>query len=737
MHRLLPALVCLLASPIVAVAADTSVSFHDHVMAVLSRAGCNQGACHGNLNGKGGFKLSLRGQDADFDFLALTRDQLGRRVDRLNPEASLLLLKATGTVAHEGGKRFDRNSLEYRLLRGWIAGGLAGDVPGAPRLQRIEVTPAQVLVEPIDHFPLHVEAIFSNGQHRDVTALACFDPANLNVEVDRQGIVHRKRFGNTAILVRYLDQQATIVVDFVPARPGFVWTNPGENNLIDHHVLARLKTLRMLPSPLASDALFLRRVYLDTLGILPTVDESRQFLADTRTDKRDRLIEALLQRPEFADFWALKWSDLLRNEEKTLDHKGVQLFHHWLRQQIEEGQPLNEMARALVSSRGSTYADPAANYYRALRDPNTRAEAFAQVFLGIRLQCARCHNHPFDRWTQDDYHGLAACFARIQYRIVENKRGDNLDSHEFKGEQIVWMDRTSELPHPRTGKATRPTLLGQPNLILPANEDRLLALADWVARPSNPFFARAQVNRIWAHLIGRGLVDPIDDFRASNPSSHPPLLDALEHEFVEHHFDLRYLVGLILRSRTYQLSDLPNETNGDDDTGFAHALARPLQAEQLLDALAEVTGVASTFPGYRPGMRAGQLPGVGMSHERRTASTTGERFLAVFGKPGRSLSCECERSEDSTLAQAFQLITGPLLNDKLSKPNNRLGKLLTAGNSSESLVGEFYLAALCRHPSASEKAAALRLLNKATDRRAALEDLVWGLVNAKEFLLRR
>lgn len=717
--------------------AEEPVLFHDHVMAILSRAGCNQGACHGNLNGKGGFKLSLRGQDPDFDFSAITREQLGRRLDRLHPETSLLLLKATGAVAHEGGKRFDRSSAEYQLLKTWIASGASPQPTSAAQIVRMEVPPSIALVEPQDQLPLKIIGVFNNGERRNLTGLTSFELSQLNAEIDRNGVLHRKRFGSVTVLARYLDQQSAIVVDFVPARPEFRWTNPGINNRIDELVQERLKLVRLMPSPLAYDSQFLRRVYLDTLGILPTSDETRTFLKDSDPNKRNRLIDQLLERPEFSEYWALKWSDLLRNEEKTLDAKGVELFHGWLKRQIETGQPLNEMARELVKSRGSTYAQPEANYYRALRDPNSRAEAFAQVFLGIRIQCARCHNHPFDRWTQDDYHGLAAFFSRVQYRILENKRGDNLDGHEFKGEQVVWMDRSSELPHPRLKTPTPPRFPGEPQRKIPTSADRLLALADWLADPRNRFFARAQANRVWGHLMGRGLVDPLDDFRASNPASYSPLLDFLSEDFVAHQFDLRSLVRLILQSRTYQLSSLSNPDNAEDETGFSHALVRPLQAEQLHDAIAAMTGVPSRFPGHPPGLRAGQIPGVGISHERQTETTSGERFLAVFGKPKRSLSCECERSEDSTLSQAFQLLTGPHLNEKLALRENRLEDLLKNHRSPADICDECFLSTLSRYPTEMERAAAIKAWNEARDPRIFLEDLVWGLINSKEFLLRR
>jgi hypothetical protein len=707
-------------------------------MAVLSRAGCNQGACHGNQNGKGGFKLSLRGEDPAADFATLSRDMLARRTNPLRPEQSLILLKPTAQVPHEGGRRFPLASPEYRILREWIAAGLPEDPPETPVLRRLEVTPSeQVLLDPADRLPLQVRATFSDGSVRDVTRLAVYEPSNQAAVVTPAGEVRRQQIGDTTILVRYLDRQATVQLAFVPARPGYVWRDVPEANYIDRHVFARLRVLRLQPSALCPDSVFLRRVYLDALGILPTAEEARAFLNDPRPDKRARLIDRLLERPEFADFWALKWSDLLRNEEKVLDRKGVQVFHDWLRQCFLEGKPLDELARDLIASRGSTYSHPAANFYRGLRDPQARAEAVAQVFLGVRLQCARCHNHPYERWTQRDYHSLAAVFARVQYRIVENNRRDGFDKHEFDGEQIVWLAREGEVKHPRTGETLRPLFLGAPTPEFDAGADRLRALADWVAGPDNPFFGRAQVNRVWYYLLGRGIVDPNDDFRASNPPANGPLLEALARDFAEHHFDLRHLVRTIMTSRTYQLSAVPNDTNGEDDSHFSRALVRPLQAEQLLDALTQVTGAAVKFNSYPPGLRAGQLAGVRAVRQRDSHPTEGERFLAAFGKPARLLTCECERSDDVALGQAFQLLTGELLNTLLSERDNRLGRLLAAKQSEKEIVEELYLSALCRLPSPREMEAMAASLRKAKDRRAALEDIVWGLVNAKEFLLRQ
>ncbi|HEX5443513.1 MAG TPA: DUF1549 and DUF1553 domain-containing protein, partial [Pirellulales bacterium] len=669
--------------------AARGVSFNYDVMAVLSKAGCNLGVCHGNQNGKGGFKLSLRGQDPAADLQAITHDQYARRADRLAPEQSLLLVKPTAQIAHQGGRRFAIGSPEYEILRRWIAAGAPADPSDAPQLERIEVTPVrQVLVEPDVSVQLHATALFSDGSRRDVTSLAVYEPAAQIVEVDHDGLARRIAPGETTVLVRYLHLQTPVRLAFVPARPDFVWSDPPEANYIDRHVFAKLGSLRMNPSPLADDAVFLRRAYLDALGILPTADEARAFLADTTPDKRARLIDQLLQRPEFADWWALKWADLLRNEEKVLDAKGVANFHHWIRQSIADGKPLDRFARELIAARGSTYTNPAANFYRANRDPITRAEAAAQIFLGVRLQCAKCHNHPFDRWTQQDYYRWAGFFSRVQYKILENRRRDQNDGHEFDGEQVVWMSSSGEVRDPRTDEPMAPCYLGEPTPKFEAGQDRLEELADWLTSPDNPFFAQAQANRIWYHLLGRGLVEPIDDFRATNPAVMPELLDELTRDFVSHGFDLRHLVRTTMNSRVYQLSAAANETNADDEANFSHAPMRRLSAEQLFDAISQATGVAPHFSGFPAGLRASQLPGVQAMRSRRRRPSRDEQFLVLFGKPPRLLTCECERSTEPTLGQTFQLVSGPTINELLSKADNRLGRLLAETKSDEAIIDD-------------------------------------------------
>jgi hypothetical protein len=717
-------------------AADTAspVSFRNDVVPVLSKAGCSLGTCHGNKYGKGGFKLSLRSQDPDLDFLALTRDAAARRVNAMEPEHSLMLLKPTTQVPHEGGARFKKDSDEYRILREWITQGCADDVETAPKLQRIEVTPSsRVLTFPQREVQLTAKAFYSDGTARDITSLAVYDPSTTLIKVSHDGLVQSDGDGEATVIVRFLDQQLPARLAFIPSRPNFKWSAPRENNYIDKQVFAKLRSLRMNPSVLGNDTVFMRRAYLDLLGVLPTADEARAFSSNARKDKRARLVDQLLERPEFAEFWALKWADLFRNEEKAIDRKGVQAFQSWIAQSLRENKPVDQFVREIIAARGSTYLNPPANYYRALRDPVTRAEATAQVFLGVRLQCAQCHNHPFDRWSQDDYYDWASVFARVDYKILQNNRRDNLDKHEFNGEQVVFLAREGSVTNARNGKLASARFLGAQSR-LAKEQDPLRELANWVT--ANPLFAKSQVNRFWFHLMGRGLVDPIDDFRPTNPPSHPELLDQLAKDFTVQKYDLRWLIRLVMNSRAYQLSSEPNDTNGSDEINFSHVMSRRLTAEQLLDAQHEALGVPAKFSGYPSGVRAGQLPGVEAVRLREKRRSSSDTFLTLFGKPMRLLSCECERSSETTMSQAFNLVSGPEINDLLSSPDNRIQQMIASGKSNREIIGELCWWTLSRPPTQAESLEMISRADKAESRGKAFEDVAWALLNAKEFVFR-
>jgi hypothetical protein len=722
-----------LTSATFAASTPAPVSFHTDVMAVLSKAGCNAGACHGNRNGKGGFKLSLRGQDPAADFASLTRDLFGRRTNAIEPEKSLILLKPTTAISHQGGKRFAVDSKPYRILHDWIAQGMRFDDSGnTPIVTALEITPdRKVLVAPDNQVKITATAIYSDGAKRDVSDLAVYEQSQELAKVAADGLVTRGRNGEAAVVVRFLQYQQVVRLAFVPGQ--FVeWQPNKERNYIDTQIQSKLKELHINPSDACNDLQFMRRAYLDLLGILPTAQEARDFAADTSDGKRAKLVDALLDRSEYADFWALKWSDLLRNEERSLDRKGVQAFHHWIRQSVAENKPLNQFARELAGARGSTYLNPPANFYRAERDPLERGEDAAEVFLGVRLKCARCHNHPFDRWSQDDYYNWADVFGRLNYRVIENRRTDTNDKHEFIGEQFVYESDEGDLADPRPGHKTKPMLLGTGTTIADDQEDRLDALAQWMTADTNPFFARAQVNRIWFNLMGRGLVDPVDDFRATNPPSHPELLDALTVDFVKSGYDVRHMIRLIMSSQAYALSSTPNESNAEDEIDYSHNIPRRLAAEQMLDCQYEVSGMTASFTGYPKGMRAEQIPGAQPSRKPSAA----EVFLTTFGKPPRELACECERSSDTTLGQTFQLISGREIGRMIAGSDNRIGKMVGEGKSDEQIIGDLYWTALTRAASDTEMKAMVAHVVAAKDRRAGLEDVLWALLNAKEFVLR-
>jgi hypothetical protein len=707
-------------------ASPRRISFRHEVIAALNVGGCNAGACHGTPSGKGGFRLSLRGYDPDADYEELTRDVLGRRTMTLQPEASLILQKALGRVPHEGGQRFAPGSLPHEVLASWIAQGCAKDPKEHPVLVKLQVVPSQRLqYYPARWQQLVVVAEFSDGSQRDVTWLSNYSSSDPGVaEVSRTGLVEFKMPGEVAILVRYLETMVTVRLTYLQPRKDFVWTSPPQYNYIDQLVDKKLQMLQILPSPVCSDEEFLRRAYLDLCGILPTVEEARAFLADPNPNKRSRLIEDLLQRPEYADFWTLKWSDVLRSNRKTLQLAGVHKFQEWLRHNIAQNRPFDAMVRDILTASGSTYANPPASYYRIARDPASLAETTAQLFFGIRMQCSKCHNHPFERWTQDDYYSLAAFFARVKHK--RDPSDDLPTANQNAGAEVIFVDRSGEVVQPRTNQAMHPRFLGAGPATIEAGQDRREVLARWLTSPDNPFFTRATVNRIWYHLMGRGIVDPVDDFRDSNPPSNEELLEALAKDFVAHGYDVHHLIRTIMNSRTYQTSAAPNDSNKDDNRYFSRAVTRLHTAEQLLDAICAATGVPEKFPGLPLGTRATQLPDGEINHP----------FLKTFGQPARELACECERENDSNLAQALQLINGPTIHEKLRHPDNRIGRLMAAKKSDAEIIEELYYATLSRPPAEPEVKAILEHLQRASDKRKAWEDVHWALLNSKEFLFR-
>lgn len=727
----------------------SSPSFRNEVMAVLSRSGCSLGTCHGNQHGKGGLKLSLRGQDPEADFFTLTRQLAGRRANVMNPEDSLILRKPAMQTPHEGGRRFSPDATEYQILRNWIAAGMPRDSDQVPRLQALEVRPAMITLYPPERrVSLKATALFSDNSTRDVTSLVVFESSDPGVRISSEGIVEfadSPDSRQTSVTIRYLNQQTTARVEFVADRPDFLFSAPEPSNAVDEDVFAQLRRLRINPSPVCDDVTFLRRVSLDLTGLLPTNQQAREFLESSDSNKRRLLIDELLASSEFVDFQTLRWADLLRVEDKTLDTKGVEVFHHWIRESVAADKPLNQFTAEIIAARGSTYTEAPGNFYRALRTPEERAESAAQVFLGVRLQCAKCHNHPFDRWTQDDYYGWTNFFARVDYKIIRNDRRDINDKHEFNGEQIVFMKNDGDVKNPTTGRKVGLRFLGSAASAMvdvngdasPEGRDRLQQLAAWLSNPGNERFAATQANRIWFQLTGIGIVDPIDDFRATNPASNPELLETLRSEFVASNFSVKKLMRLILNSKTYQLSSEVNETNRSDETLFSHVVPRRLTAEQTLDAVGQVLQASAKFGGHPDGTRAVQLSGVRNGGHRYSRPENGDRFLALFGKPSRLQTCECERTGETTLAQTMEMVSGELISDLLRDGENCVAQAMNSNQSAAEFVSQLYWSALTRPPSLEESAAMQSYIESRSDRRAALQDVTWAVLNSNEFLLRR
>ena len=697
--------------------APEAVSFKYGALAALSKQGCNSGGCHGAPSGKGGFALSLGAFDVEADKLSLVRDVFGRRINVIEPAASLLLRKPTMEATHRGGLRLRTNDTAHAVLTEWIRQGCAFDADTAPHCTGIAVHPptGRVLKWPAHTQQLQVTAKFSDGSTRDITRLAVYASSDEAIaSVTPAGIaVGNGTRGQVAVSVRYLENVEACYLTFVKDVEGFKWAAPAERNYIDRLVNAKLRQLQFLPAETCADDEFVRRVYLDVIGLLPGVDETKTFLADTSADKRAKLIDTLLARPEYARFWALKWGDLLRLSPLQVTAGGVQKYHRWLVRAFEENRPYDEFVRELLTAQGSTFENPVANFYRTTATTTDTLETTAQLFLGARLQCAKCHNHPYERWTQDNYYGMGAIFERVKRR--ETGRA---------GEQIIYTARRGEITQPRTGREMKPWAPGAGELATPDDADRREVFAAWLTRPENPFFARVEANRIWAHVLGQGIVEPVDDFRDSNPPANVELLDALARDFAAHKFDRKHVLRTILNSRTYQASSRTGPFNEDDTRNFSHARQRLLTAEQLLDAVCQVTGVPERFGNLPAGTLATQLP----------APEPGNAFLGVFGQPARISACACERPGAPQLAQALQLFNGALIHGKLQAKENRIRRALAANRSDAEIITELYLAALCRAPKPNELAITTQHVTGKPDRATALEDIGWSLLNVNEFL---
>jgi hypothetical protein len=658
----------------------------------------------------------------------------GGRLARAAPGRSLLLLKATLAIPHGGGLRLAPGSPALEIVTRWLALGAPGPVTGERTIAALEVFPGERLLQRGQGQQVRVTARYSDGRARDVTRLARYTSGSDAIAaVDEAGLTRAGGPGAAAVMVRYQGQAAVVRLAVPFSRLGRYPDVPAAN-YVDSHVQREWRRLGLLPSAGATDAEFLRRVSLDLTGTLPTPERLDQFLAEVRgpgsrvpspesrvpgpldpqpaIDARARLVDQLLDSPEWIDFWTMYFADLLRNTQRTSGEKGMWAFHNWLRASLRQDKPYNQMVRELIAGHGSATRDGAANFYNTAKTPEELAETAAQVFLGVRLQCARCHNHPFEKWTQADYYGLAAFFPGV----TRKQSGE---------ETLVLHTAAGTVKHPSTGQVMEPRPPDGPVRKVPG-EERLTALADWMADPANPFVARSIVNRVWARLMGRGLIDPVDDLRVSNPPTHPELLDALTRDFVQNGFSLKRLMRVIVSSRAYQLSSRPTPQNGKDDRFYSHYRARRLMAEQLLDAIGQATGRPEKFPGFPAGYRAISLPDPSLARAG---------LLDVFGRPQRATPCECERSSQPSLTQTLFLINSDFTHNKIADPKGAVAAMLAAGNSDEKIVRRLYAAAFTRYPTPEETAAAVRFVGEAAGRQEGLEDVLWTLLNSQEFLL--
>lgn len=710
-------------------------SFRNHIIPLLTKNGCNSGACHGALAGKGGFKLSLRGYDPETDYFVMTRQAQGRRVDQQQVEKSLILQKTTRALPHGGGKRFGKDSEEYKRLSEWIRAAAQGPSDKDIHLERLEVLPAAATLKQDSGLQLVVRALYSDGHAEDVTRWAKYLSSEDQVaSVDADGRVKVMGSGEASVSVLYSGHVASALVasPFVNSLGSAVYAQATRTNYIDDLILKKLEALRLPSSPACTDSEFIRRAYLDAAGILPTEEEVKKFLEDKSPDKRSRFIDSLLERPEFIDYWAYKWSDLMLISTRKLPQAGVWAFYQFVRQSVADNKPWNRFAREILTAKGNSQANGAVNYFILHKDVSELSEATSVTFMGMSITCCRCHNHPLEKWTQDQYWSMANLFSRVAY-----KNGDH------NGEIIVQPLPSGDVAHPRRGIPMPPAPLEASPLAVEDERDRREYFADWLLAPENPYFAPALVNRVWRNFMGRGLVESEDDFRQTNPATHPDLLDRLAKDFVDHNYDVKAMIRLIMNSATYQRSSKPLPENAADDRYYSHYLIRRLSAEVLLDAYSQATGVPTVFNEVHVGSSGGtagtgQYP-MGTRALQLPDSLLVSPFLDSFGRPLREQTCSCERLQDSSITQALHLNNGKTLNDKLRDKNSIVEKWLGGKVSDSDVIRRLFLIALCREPTPGEikKFSAVLVAtggDRPASRREVLEDICWAVLTGKEFV---
>jgi Protein of unknown function (DUF1553)/Protein of unknown function (DUF1549) len=702
-------------------------SFRNDVIPVMSKVGCNSGACHGAAAGKNGFKLTLRGYDPEEDYNTLTRQSIARRVSLSEPAQSLMLLKPTFAVPHGGGKRFGTDSLEYRVIAEWIAAGAPRPSDGDATVTGLEVFPATAVLKLGAEQQIVVLAKYSDGRLRDVTRWVRYGSSDEGVaSVDDFGHVKMNGSGEAAITLWYASRvlYARMGVPYANQVDPSVYAKFQRHNYIDDLVLTKLKALNIAPSGPASDATFIRRAFLDAAGVLPTSEEVEDFLADQAADKRAKLIDGLLERDEFVDYWAYKWSDLMLISSRKLRGNAMWAFYNWIRDGVKEDKPWNKFAYEIFTSSGDTRQNGALNYYVLHKDPIDLTETATEAFMGNRITCARCHNHPLEKWTQKQYYELVNLFARV-----------GLKSGDEPGDVVVYAKATGDVMHPKLLKPLPPTPLDGTPMSLDATDDRRVHFADWLVSPQNTYFARSLVNRVWANFMGRGLVESVDDVRATNPASNEELFAALSDDFVKSGYDVKRLIRTIMNSEAYQLSADSNAENQMDTKYYSRYFVKRLPAEVLLDAMSQVTGAPTKFGGYPVGTRALQLPDVQVQSQ----------FLTSFGRPKRVICDAGERSSEPNIAQALHVINGETLNKKLSDANGYPALAVRLGLSDSRILDNLFLSAFSRYPTEDEKKPLLEALRKARAttgpvdvqreaHRQAVEDMMWAMLTSKEFL---
>jgi len=699
--------------------------FTNDVAPIFTKFGCNGGGCHGKSTGRGGFKLSLFGFNPAPDFDAISRGSRGRRVFPASPDESLLLKKATMAVPHGGGQRLKTSDPEYALLRAWILANMPWGPPEARRIEQLEISPAAPLLSPDSDRQLTATATYSDGSQRDVTRLVRFKSGNPAIAaVDDYGHVRSTNRTGEAPIVGLYQGLAAVSRVIVPTvnPPSGVERRMAEfpiRNFVDKQVIQKLRQLRKPPAAISDDGTFLRRATLQIAGRLPTLDETRAFLEDQSPDKRDQLVDRLLASADYADHFAQKWSDLLRNKRRgqTPRIPGTIAFHRWIRTALATNMPYDEFVREIITATGNVTVNPPAQWYAEVRYLDRYVDDTAQVFLGIRIGCARCHHHPFEKFSQDDYYGLAAFFGR-----VGRKGGAGVA--ERRADETVFVEATGEVKHPVTGEVVMPRGLDQEPIEISPYEDPRHALVDWIRAPQNPYFARAFVNRAWAHFFGRGLVDPMDDLRVTNPASIEPLLDELAAEFIDSKFDMQHIIRLICASTTYQLSALPWDESLDDLQNHSRFYPQRMSAEMLLDALDQVSGVPTRYSGLPAETRAMQLPDEDYSNE----------FLRLFGRPKRESACECERTAEPSLSQSLFVMNNKFVLGKATSSKGYAAALAADGRDDNAKLRELFLSAFSREPTDQELKDAAAYLSTEKDQRKAYGNLLWALTNTKEFM---